>query len=251
MSTFHRALNSNYGGEPIANIGHSLTSSFTTKKKGYYLNTNRTLKAFDTRGLESLSRKELEQVRAISDGVVGDDVEIRQKPMINWSIWDVLYAIMKRNSAAIIDPDCLSTIEKQDSIADIPHCVIFVIPANQRRVPNELRNFVYLFIERGYNPLFAVTKIDCHGAEEGDLYAATHLYDCKKEELLKLFGVNYDLVKPIQNYTQWATKEVSIENLALDLLSRATQVAEAFVLSLEQQEEDKFDWEEVFSCNIA
>lgn len=87
----------------------------------------------------------------------------------------------------------------------------------------------------GYNPLFAVTKIDCHGGQKGDLYAATHLYDSKKEELIELFDLEYERVKPIQNYTQWDKREVSIENLALDLLNRAVQTAEKFITSLEEK----------------
>lgn len=83
--------------------------------------------------------------------------------------------------------------------------------------------------------MFAVTKIDCHGGQKGDLYAATHLYDSKKEELIDLFDLDYDRVKPIQNYTQWEKREVSIENLALDLLNRTVLTAEQFISHLEEK----------------
>jgi len=236
LSTFYRALHQDYGMLPVAGVGNAKTVSFTKKKRGYFLNTSRTIKGYDTRGLESLLREEIEQFKAIRDGRTLDDVEIVQKPYEKWSLWDHLYAIMSRNPAAILDPDCLNGSKKgESSLIDVPHCVIFVVPANQRRVPVELEDFVNLFVEYGYQPLFAVTKIDCHGAEEGDLYAATHLYDCKKEELINTFDLSFDKVKPIQNYTQWDKREVSVENLALDLLSRAVEVAETFVHNWEEK----------------
>jgi hypothetical protein len=49
----------------------------------------------------------------------------------------------------------------------------------------------------------------------------------------------YDRVKPIQNYTQWKKREVSIENLSLDLLNIAIRTAESFVISLDEKNKSK------------
>jgi hypothetical protein len=87
--------------------------------------------------------------------------------------------------------------------------------------------------------LFAVTKIDCHGGEKGDLFAATHRYDSKKEELIEMFDLEFDRVKPIQNYTQFKKREASIENLSLDLLNLAIRTAESFVSSLDEKNKQK------------
>jgi hypothetical protein len=218
------------------------------------LNTGHTIKGYDTRGLETLLKEEIEQFRAVRDGRTLDDVEITQKSKSAYTIWDHMFTIMTRNPAAILDPDCLNGKPKGESLNDVPHCVVFVVPANQRKVPSELEDFVNLFVEYGYQPLFAVTKIDCHGAEEGDLYAATHLYDCKKEELINTFDLSFDKVKPIQNYTQWDKREVSVENLALDLLGRAVEVAETFVHNWEEKKmkgRSGWSWkDDVFNCSI-
>lgn len=151
---------------------------------------------------------------------------------------------MSRNST-LIDSDSLRDPNDPTTIQHLPHAIIFVIPANQRRVPEELEDFVTLFTEYGYKPLFAVTKIDCHGGQKGDLYATTHRYDSKKEELMELFDLEYDRVKPIQNYTQWEKRETSIENLSLDLLNNCVKTAEQFILSLE--EKSKSSQESMFS----
>jgi hypothetical protein len=52
------------------------------------LNKNGTIIGHDTKGLETLLNTELEQVKAIRDGNVKDDVEIKQKE--NWGFWDYL-----------------------------------------------------------------------------------------------------------------------------------------------------------------
>jgi hypothetical protein len=168
---------------------------------------------------------------------------------------------MSRNPSSIFDQDCLRDPKEPTTIQELPHAVIFVVPANQRRVPEELEEFVNLFTEFGYKPMFAVTKIDCHGGQKvqnfpltsskGDLYAATHRYDSKKEELMELFDLEYDKVKPIQNYTQWEKREISIENLALDLLHHTVRTAEQFLSQIE--EKDKISDEEgLFSnCTIS
>ena len=134
-----------------------------------------------------------------------------------------------------MEESCLRDPKEPTTIQELPHAVIFVIPANQRRVPEELEEFVNLFTEFGYKPMFAVTKIDCHGGQKGDLYAATHRYDSKKEELMELFDLEYDKVKPIQNYTQWNKREISIENLALDLLHHTVRTAEQFLSQIEEK----------------
>jgi hypothetical protein len=203
------------------------------KKKSYQVNKSGTIYAHDTRGLETLLQPEVEQLKAIRDGRIKDNVEVKQKQ--SWGFWDYLYAVMSRNSNAILDEDCLRDPHDPTTIQQLPHAVIFVVPANQRRVPEELEDFVLLFTEYGYKPLFAVTKIDCHGGQKGDLYAATHRYDSKKEELMELFDLEYDRVKPIQNYTQWEKRETSIENLSLDLLNNALNTAEQFIKSLEEK----------------
>jgi len=229
LSTFHRALNNNYGQPPIAEIGENPTSAFTIKKRQYALNASGTIVGHDTRGLETLMQPELEQLKAIRDGRVKDNVEIKQKG--NWGFWDYMYAIMSRNPSSILDPECLldPTTDPETTIQHLPHGIIFVVPANQRKVPDELTEFVNLFTEYGYKPMFAVTKIDCHGGQSGDLYAATHRYDSKKEELMDLFDLEYDRVKPIQNYTQWERREASIESLALDLLNLTVRAGEEFI----------------------
>jgi len=179
----------------------------------------------------------LEQVKAIRDGIVKDDVEIKQKEI--WGFWDYLISIFTRNPAALLDPSCLRDSSKETTIQDLPHAIIFVCPANQRKIPEEFQHFVNLFVIYGYKPLFAVTKIDCHGGEKGDLFAATHRYDSKKEELIEMFDLEYDRVKPIQNYTQFKKREVSIENLSLDLLNIAIRTAETFVSSLDEKNKSK------------
>ncbi|KAL9644926.1 hypothetical protein ABK040_005404 [Willaertia magna] len=232
LSTFHRALFENYIQEPIAKIGENKTSSFTKKKKGYALNLNDTIYGHDTRGLETFLKAELEQMRAIRDGKVGDDVEIKQKEF-NWSFWDYLFSFLSKNPASILDPECLI---ENTTIQDIPHAIIFVIPANQRHVPNELEDFVNLFLEYGYKPLFAITKIDCFG--DGDVYAATHVYDTKKSELMGLYDLDFNDICAIQNYTNWNVKNVSIESMALDLLQKAVHRAENFIIKHVENERE-------------
>eukprot|EP00818_Percolomonas_sp_WS_P001450 CAMPEP_0117445494 /NCGR_PEP_ID=MMETSP0759-20121206/5827_1 /TAXON_ID=63605 /ORGANISM="Percolomonas cosmopolitus, Strain WS" /LENGTH=300 /DNA_ID=CAMNT_0005237677 /DNA_START=221 /DNA_END=1120 /DNA_ORIENTATION=+ len=236
ISTFHRALHPQLTSQsPIAGIGLNRTTAFTKKIKYYVLNEASTIITHDTKGLETLMRPELEHVRAIRDGKIRDDVEVRQKQ--EWTVWDYLMSIVTRNPDAILDPDCLRN--EQADILDIPHAVIFVVPANQRKIPTELTNFVHLFVEYGYMPLFAVTKIDCHGAEKGDLYAATNLYDTKKEEIMKRFDfVDYDMIKPVQNYTQWDKRDLSIENLALNLLQKAVLTSEMFIDRFVQRQKE-------------
>ncbi|KAL0487194.1 hypothetical protein AKO1_012172 [Acrasis kona] len=231
LSTFHRTLFQNHGEDPIAGIGSKPTEAFTQKIKGYSLNKSNTIRGHDTRGLETLLKPEIEHVKAIRDGKVVDNSSIKQKE--RWGLWDYLYSVLSRNPAAILDPDCLR--KDTATIQELPHAVIFVIPANQRHVPKELEDFVNLFCEYGYKPLFAVTKIDCHNSQQGDLYAATHLYDTKKEEIMDLFDCEFERVKPIQNYTQWDKREHAIENLALDLLQRAVKAAESYISNYEAQ----------------
>jgi len=242
LSTFHRSLHPDlFGTKPICPVGNKKTSSFTKRIKYYLLNQKQTIVGHDTRGLETLMRPELEQVKAIRDGRVRDDVEIRQKDQ--WGFWDYLISIVTRNPDGILEPSCLNDIESPsttntteteetplNTLKSIPHAVIFVVAANQRRIPNELPEFVSLFVEYGYHPQFAVTKIDCHGGPENDLYAATNLYDNKKEEIMKVFPfVNYHDIKPIQNYTQWQKRDMSIENLALTLLQKTKNEGETFI----------------------
>ncbi len=211
------------------------------------MNKAGTLRGHDTRGLETLLKPEIEQVKAIRDGKVVDNSAVRQKE--KWGLWDYLYSVLTRNPAAILDPDCLR--KGPPTLQDLPHAVIFVVPANQRRVPKELEDFVNLFGEYGYKPLFAVTKIDCHGSQQGDLYAATHLYDSKKEELMDLFDIEFDRVKPIQNYTQWEKRENSIENLALDLFQRAVRTAEAFIANFDEGKREHPIVGEGWGCTIS
>jgi hypothetical protein len=68
---------------------------------------------------------------------------------------------------------------------------------------------------------------------------------------MELFDLEYDKVKPIQNYTQWDKREISIENLALDLLHHTVRTAEQFLSQIE--EKDKISDEEgLFSnCTIS
>jgi GTPase Era involved in 16S rRNA processing len=73
---------------------------------------------------------------------------------------------MSRNPSSIFDQECLRDPKEPTTIQELPHAVIFVVPANQRRVPEELEEFVNLFTEFGYKPMFAVTKIDCHGGQK-------------------------------------------------------------------------------------
>ncbi|EFC36436.1 predicted protein [Naegleria gruberi] len=243
ISTFHRSLHENYGEAPIAVIGENRASAFTKKKKGYAVNLPKSIFAHDTRGLETFLKLELEQVRAMRDGKIGDDVEVKQKA--SWSLWDYLFSMLSRNPAAILDPDCLVN---NTTVQDIPHAVIFVVPANQRNVPSELEDFVNLFLEYGYKPLFAVTKIDAHGS--GDLYAATHLYDTKKTQLVQMFELEYTDVHAIQNYTEWDQKNVSIESMALDLLQKAVTRAEGFIQQHMDNEKDKQSAGLISKCEI-
>ena len=243
ISTFHRALHENYGEQPIAAIGENRASAFTKKKKGYPVNKPGTIYGHDTRGLETFLKLELEQIKAMRDGKIGDDVEVKQKS--SWSLWDYLFSLLSRNPAAILDPECLTT---NTTIQDIPHCVIFVVPANQRNVPSELEDFVNLFLEYGYKPLFAVTKIDAHGS--GDLYAATHLYDTKKTQLVQMFELEYTDVHAIQNYTEWDDKNVSIESMALDLLQKAVTRAECFIVQHMENEKDKQGGNLLSKCSL-
>lgn len=248
LSTFHRALHPHLcatNEDPIAGIGINRTTSYTKKIKYYVLNEAQTIIGHDTKGLETLMRPELEHVRAIRDGRVKDDVEVKQKQ--EWTVWDYLMSIVTRNPDAILDPFCLKNEEAD--LLDIPHAVIFVVPANQRKIPSELANFVHLFVEYGYTPLFAVTKIDCHGGEKGDLYSATNLYDTKKEEIMKRFDfVDYDMIKPVQNYTQWDRRDLSVENLTLSLLQKTISASEIFIERfLKRQKEFE---EKSSSCQI-
>lgn len=91
-------------------------------------------------------------MKAIRDGRVADNVEVIQKK--TWGFWDYLYSLLSRNPSAILDPSCLRDPNEPTSIQDLPHAVIFVIPANQRRVPDELEEFVNLFTEYGTNIIF-------------------------------------------------------------------------------------------------
>eukprot|EP00761_Pharyngomonas_kirbyi_P005764 gb/GECH01005770.1/.p1 GENE.gb/GECH01005770.1/~~gb/GECH01005770.1/.p1 ORF type:complete len:313 (+),score=37.66 gb/GECH01005770.1/:1-939(+) len=251
LSTFHRALHERYGEPPIAGVGVCQTQAFTRRKKGYPLNVGRTIIGHDTRGLESFLKPEIEHIRAIRDGKVADDVIISQKK--SWGFWDYCYSILARNPQAILDPHCLRDASEPTTIQHIPHVVVFVVPANQRRVPAELSRFVMLFSDNGYRPLFAVTKIDCHGEEEGDLYAATRLYDQKKKELLREFDITYDDVMPIQNYTQWEHKEQSIESLALELLDKAIIHAEDLVVQYRDAgyRRSRFVDQVAGNCNVS
>ncbi|KAF0981968.1 hypothetical protein FDP41_011829 [Naegleria fowleri] len=244
ISTFHRSLFENYGDPPIAAIGENRASAFTKKKKGYAVNIPESIYAHDTRGLETFLKLELEQVKAMRDGRAGDDVEVKQKS--SWSLWDYLFSLLSRNPAAILDPDCLVN---NTTVQDIPHAVIFVVPANQRNVPSELEDFVNLFLEYGYKPLFAVTKIDAHGS--GDLYAATHLYDTKKTQLVQMFELEYQDVHAIQNYTEWNQKNVSIESMALDLLQKAVTRAESFIIQHMENEKNKQSSNFISKCIIS
>lgn len=237
LSTFYRCLNSGTVnlGAPVAGVGTKKAEAFTKKYKGYKLNAAGTLMGHDTRGLESFLKNEIEHVKAIRDGKIMEGSVVKQKS--NWNLWDYMYSMISRNPAVILDPDCLK--DGPITLQDLPHAVIFVVPANQRIFPKELGNFVTLFTEYGYDPLFAVTKIDCHGSTSGDLYAATHLYDSKKQQLIQMFELEYEQVRPIQNYTQWEKREASIENLAIDLLSRAVRAAEMFVANYDAQKNTK------------
>ncbi|KAG2388026.1 hypothetical protein C9374_000876 [Naegleria lovaniensis] len=235
ISTFHRSLFENYGDPPIAAIGENRASAFTKKKKGYAVNIPESIFAHDTRGLETFLKLELEQVKAMRDGRAGDDVEVKQKS--SWSLWDYLFSLLSRNPAAILDPDCLVN---NTTVQDIPHAVIFVVPANQRNVPSELEDFVNLFLEYGYKPLFAVTKIDAHGS--GDLYAATHLYDTKKTQLVQMFELEYQDVHAIQNYTEWNQKNNIKKKEPLTTLNmRSKQTTRNTTVSTRSQHKQKLE----------
>ena len=249
ISTFYRSLNNDYKNEPVANIGDTVSTAFTKKKKSYKLNKSGTIITHDTRGLETLLIPELEQIKAIRDGKIKDDVIIKQKE--NWGFWDYVYGLTSRNTSSILDPSCLRDPKDPTTIQELPHAIIFVVPANQRRIPEELEDFVSLFTEYGYKPIFAVTKIDCHDGKKGDLYAATHRYDSKKEELMDLFDLEYDRVKPIQNYTQWDKREKSIENLSLDLLNNVIKSAESFILSINEKKKTSGEDSMFSNCIVS
>lgn len=83
-----------------------------------------------------------------------------------------------------------------------PHCVIFVLPANQFKIPDALITFVSTLRQEGYDPLFAITKIDCHGSGSHDVYAGAGLFDEKRDEVIEYLGASHCDIFPVSNYTQ-------------------------------------------------
>jgi hypothetical protein len=247
-STFFKALNPEIDdGHPIAKVGSVASSissssepqSTTTTFTGYVMNVSdarlptagaESIRVFDTKGLSAAvsDREHSTHVAHMLRGLVRGGTELKNAALAEYSFWDYMRVLFTWNRALVLDPMC--RVDSVPQFSACPHAVIFVLPANSGTLPSSLVRLVRTVREFGYQPLFAVTKIDCHGMGTNDVYAGAGLFDDKKGAIMHATGCAFEDVFPVQNYVDWSRQDRTCDKLALKLLMRAVSVAEQYVI---------------------
>lgn len=205
-----------------------------------------TLQAYDCKGLVSTAafgssdeseREYITHMQLVLYGLVRPNCEILNGSLRDYTICDLFRFLFTLNRATVLDPSCRPP--EEPSIASVPHVVVVVLPANATTISPAMIRMVHTARNMGYQPVIAISKIDCHAGAGNDTFASIALVDDKKSQIIRQLSADHSDVFPLQNYVDFARTDKTCDRLALKILFRAVERGEEYILTKSKNRKER------------
>jgi energy-coupling factor transporter ATP-binding protein EcfA2 len=218
------------------NEGTTLFSTVVMKEENSAMSLSG-IKVHDTRGQIWMDDKEQAQVDLVMSGKVKDMSKVDQR---NHRYAHLLWEFWKKDSELFPT----EIIKPKPTLADKPHCLLFVFDGSLDEVPNGeeetlfYKEILSLARNKGYfYPQVILTHIDkveesiSENSEDGEA-RLREMLDLKIESIVMKLGIPRSSVHFIENYHERQREpEINIDFHVLRLLHESVQQADSFLTS--------------------